>query len=175
MDKKFSLRDLIYISLLASIATVSKIPVRALSTFLTSSIGLPAGIIGGVYYMFWIVAACGIVGKKGTATLFCIIQIFITLCISDMSPIMLVTYLSPGLAIDFFLLFWRKPQFNKKTMIIQGALANSAGAVTSALVIMNIPMAAVMVAAIIAMFSGAAGGLLAFFMVLRLKGLIPCN
>jgi len=49
LKDRFSLKEMIYISLLATTATVSKVPIRALSIFLTSSVGLPAGIVGGVF------------------------------------------------------------------------------------------------------------------------------
>lgn len=169
LEKRFTLKELIYISLLATIATISKTPIRVLSNFLSGSIGLPGGVIGGVYYMFWIVAACGFVKKTGTATLFCIIQIFVSLVISSMPPIKLITYLPPGIAIDLFLLLWRKDPLQKGIMVILGALANSAGAVAQAMIIMGLSNIPTLISAITSAISGAIGGYLAFVVVIKLR------
>ncbi|TWH77006.1 ECF transporter S component [Sedimentibacter saalensis] len=168
MKEKFELREMIYISLLAATATVSKVPIRILSNFLTSSIGLPGGIIGGIYYMFWIVAACAVVRKRGTATLFCAVQIFVTIATSSMPVIKLITYLPPGIAIDLFLIAYGKFEYNKGIMMILGAIANSAGALTQAALLMNLPLAAVVVSTLTSAFSGAAGGYFAYMVVSRI-------
>lgn len=175
ISKRFTLREMIYISLLAATATVSKVPIRALSNFLTSSVGLPGGVIGGVYYMFWIVAACAVVRKKGTATLFCIIQIFVTIATSSMPLIKLITYLPPGIAIDLFLLVFNKNKFNKGTMMILGAIANCAGAITQATLIMQLPIIPMLVSAAIAIVSGAVGGYFAYVVIIRIRGIVLCN
>ncbi|SJZ78337.1 ECF transporter S component [Garciella nitratireducens] len=169
LRKKFTLKELIYISLLATIATISKTPIRVLSNFLTNSFGLPGGVIGGVYYMFWIVAACGFIKKCGTATLFCIIQIFVSFVIFTMPPIKLITYLPPGMVIDLFLLLWRKDPLQKGIMGILGALANSAGAITQAKLFMGLPMIPTLISGISAAVSGAIGGYLAFILVIKLN------
>lgn len=168
IKERFSLTEMIYISLLATTATISKVPIKALSIFLTSSVGLPGGIVGGVYYMFWIVAACAIVKKHGTATLFCVIQIFVSLIISSMPIIKLITYLPPGIAVDLFLILRRRNEYNKGVMMFLGALANCAGALTQAILIMNLPLIATLVSCITAFVSGAVGGYLAYLVVLRI-------
>jgi len=173
--KGFTLKDLIYISLLATIATVSKVPIRTLSIFLSGTVGLPGGVVGGVYYMFWIVAVVGIVRKKGTATLFCIVQIFVTLVTSSMPIIKLITYIPPGIAIDLFLLIRRRESFSKGTMMILGALANCAGAATQALFIMGLPIIPTLVSVGTAAISGAVGGYLAFVIVIQLNRTIVFN
>lgn len=165
---KFSLTEMIYISLLATTATISKVPIRALSNFLTSSVGLPGGIVGGVYYMFWIVAACAVVKKLGTATLFCVIQIFVTIITSSMPLIKLITYLPPGIAIDLFLVLRRRSIYHKGVMMFLGGLANCAGAATQAIVIMNLPLIATLASCLAAFISGGIGGYLAYLVVLRI-------
>ncbi len=169
LKDKFSLKEMIYISLLATTATVSKVPIRALSIFLTSSVGLPAGIVGGVYYMFWIVAACAVVKKHGTATLFCVIQIFVSMVTSSMPIIKLITYLPPGIAIDLFLIAWGSREFNKAIYMILGAIANIAGAITMAVLIMQLPLIPTLVSAFTSGVSGAVGGYCAFLIVKRIN------
>ncbi|NLJ57938.1 MAG: ECF transporter S component [Tissierellia bacterium] len=166
--ERFTLTEMIYISLLATIATVSKVPIRALSNLMTSSVGLPGGIVGGVYYMFWIVAACAIVRKHGVATLFCVLQIFVSLATSNMPIIKLITYLPPGIAIDLFLLLRRSSEYNKGVLMFLGAIANCAGAATQAMVIMNLPLIATLVSCLTALVSGSVGGYLAYLVVLRI-------
>ncbi len=166
--EKFNLKEMIYISLLAATATVTKTPIRALSTFLTSSVGLPAGVVGGVYYMFWIVAACAIVKKRGTATLFCIIQIFVSIATSSMPIIKLITYLPPGIAIDVFLIIFNIKNYDKRLLMLLGGIANGAGAVSMAF-IMGLPFIAVVTSLLIAIISGSVGGYLAYLIVVRIE------
>lgn len=169
LKEKFSLKEMIYISLLATTATVSKVPVRALSNFLTSSVGLPGGIVGGVYYMFWIVAACAVVKKHGTATLFCVIQIFVSMITSSMPIIKLITYLPPGIAIDLFLIAWGSREYNKSILMFLGAIANIAGAITQAVLIMQLPLIPTLLSAFTSGISGAVGGYCAFLIVKRVN------
>lgn len=170
MFEKFTLRDLIYITLMATIATVSKVPIRMLSNLLSSTVGLPGGVVGGVYYMFWIVASVAMVKKSGTATLFCIIQIFVSLFITNKPPIMLVSYMPPGIIVDLFLTIFKIRKYNKVWLLmILGALANFSGAVTQAIVVMQLPNLATIVSGILSAFSGAIGGYLAFIIVFRFQ------
>lgn len=169
LKEKFALKEMIYISLLATIATVSKVPIRAISTFLTNSVGLPAGIVGGVYYMFWIVAACALVKKRGTASFFCIVQIFVSMATSSMPIIKLVTYLPPGFTVDLFLIAWGNRVYNKKVCMFLGAIANIAGAVTMAMLVMHLPLIPTFLSTILAGVSGAVGGYAAYIVVKRIN------
>ena len=172
IKERFTLREMIYISLLATTATISKVPIRTLSNFLTSSVGLPGGVVGGVYYMFWIVAACAIVKKHWSATMFCIIQIFVSIVTSTMPIVRLITYLPPGIAIDLFLLFRKEKDFNKGLMMFLGGLANCAGTVSQAVIVMNLPYIAVLTSSLISIIPGAVGGYLAYLIVLRIGHIV---
>ena len=167
--EKFSLKEMIYISLLATTATISKVPVRAVSNFLTNSVGLPGGVVGGVYYMFWLVAACAVVKKHGAATLFCIIQIFVSVITSSMPIIKLITYLPPGIAVDLFLIVRGNKEFNKGTYMLLGAIANISGAITQAWLIMGLPLIPTLISSFSAGISGAVGGYCAFLIVRRIE------
>lgn len=173
MLKNYTLRDLIHITMFAAIATVSKVPLRMASNFFANTFGLPGGIINGMYYMFWIIAAYALVGKRGTATLFCIVQAMLSLYLSSFPVFKIVTFFPPGLAVDALYLVIRHRGCCKKCMVLGGAVANTAGAVTMALLFLKVPLAGLAVTAVISAFSGGMGGYLAYIVVKQLALALP--
>lgn len=173
MLKNYTLRDLIHITLFAAIATVSKVPLRAASNFFASTFGLPGGIINGMYYMFWIIAAYALVGKKGTATLFCLVQALLSLYLSSFPAIKVITFLPPGLAVDALYWILRHRACCKGCMIMGGAVANIAGALAMALLFLKVPPEGLFITAFIAGISGGMGGYLAYVVVKQLAVVVP--
>lgn len=171
--KKFNLKDLIYISLFAAIATVTKTPLRVASNLFASTFGLPGGIINGIYYMFWIIAAYGIVGKRGTGTIFCIIQAGLSMYMSAMPIIKIITFIPPGIAVDLLHVIMNHKEDTKIFMTIGGAVANIAGTLAMSIIVMNIPFIGLVFASMIAGVSGGIGGYFAYVMVKQLKASIP--
>ncbi|SHJ55344.1 ECF transporter S component [Paramaledivibacter caminithermalis] len=167
--KKFTLKDLIYISLLAAIATITKIPLKMASKLFASTFGLPGGIINGMYYMFWLIAAYGIVGKRGTGILFCIIQAGLSIYIFSMPSIKVITFIPPGLAVDLLNVIINCKKDTKVFMALGGAVANVAGTLTMSILVMKVPLIGLIMASMIASISGGIGGYCAYIVVKNLK------
>ncbi|MDI6706578.1 MAG: ECF transporter S component [Bacillota bacterium] len=172
MLKTYSLRDFMHITLFATIATVSKTPLSAASNFFAGTFGLPGGIISGMYYMFWIIAAYAVVGKRGTATLFCLIQALLSLYLSNFPAIKTITFLPPGLVVDLFYWVMGDRAYCKTCMILGGAMANIAGALAMAVLFLKIPVQGLIITALISSLSGGLGGYLAYIVVKQLAVLV---
>jgi len=172
MFKNFTLNDLIRIALFATIATVSKVPLRMAANLFASTFGIPGGVVNGIYYMFWLIAAYGLVRKRGTATLFCIIQAALSLYLG-VPALRLITYIPPGLAVDALYTLMNCEGHSRTCMTLGGAVANIAGTITVSLMFLKLPPAGLVAAALIAGFSGGMGGYLAYIVVRQLDVLIP--
>jgi len=171
--KRYNIKDFLYITMFASIATASKATISAASNAFAATFGLPGGIISGMYYMFWLIAAYAVVGKKGTATLFCVIQALLSLYLPNFSPIKTVTFLPPGLVVDS--LYWAigNKVYSKTYMALGGAMANIAGALTMAVLFIKVPLQGLIITAFISGLSGGFGGYLAYVVVKQLAVFIP--
>lgn len=173
MMKQYTLKDMIYITLFATIATASKAPLAVASGFFAGTFGLPGGIINGVYYMFWIVAACALTQKRGTATLFCIIQAFLGMYISGFPLIKLVTFIPPGIAVDILYVLIDHRACCRYCMILGGMAANVAGALSMALLFLKVPAEGLIITGLVAGISGGIGGYAAYIVVKKLVIILP--
>ena len=70
---KFSTFDFVIIALLSACGIATKPFVRLLAQVFTGTF-IPIGTVAGIFYMLWIVLACSIVKKRGTAILVGIVQ-----------------------------------------------------------------------------------------------------
>ena len=70
---KYTTFDFMIIALLSACGIATKPFVRILAQIFTGSI-IPVGTVAGIFYMLWIVLACTIVQKRGTAILVGIVQ-----------------------------------------------------------------------------------------------------
>lgn len=167
--KRLSLRDFIYMALLAVISIVARSPFRAVSELFASTFGLPGGIINGVFYMFWLTAAYGIVKKPGTVTLFCVLQAFLGINILGMPLIRALTFIPPGVVVDLFHIVLGEKINTRTFMILAGGLANVSGTITVSLLIMNLPLYPLIIACLTAFISGGFGGYFAYALVKTMK------
>lgn len=173
LKERFSIKELIYIVILAIISIVVRTPFKAISELFISTFALPGGIINGVFYMFWLTAAYSMVGKPGTATIFCILQAFLGLNILGMPLVRTITFIPPGVVVDILNALSYNKVPRKILMILGGGLANVSGTVTVSLLIMNLPLYPLVVACIIACISGGFGGYFAYVVVKQLRAIIP--
>lgn len=173
MFKRYNIKDFLYITMFATIATASKTPLSSASNVFAATFGLPGGIISGMYYMFWLIAAYAVVGKRGTATLFCVIQALLSLYLPNFLPLKTVTFLPPGLVVDLFYWAIGNKVFSKTYMILGGAMANIAGALAMALLFIKVPFQGLVITAFVSGLSGGFGGYLAYVAVKQLAVFIP--
>lgn len=155
MRGKFTVSEMILISLIAAISIVTKPYLKALAAPLPI-----AGVVMGAFYMMWVVFIALLINKRFSATLFSILQAVLALALGVAGKWGLwvfVGYTIPGLAVDF--IFMSRTSKLVKS-ILSGAVANFIGSLISMLIFTpNIGNKILLLAPSI--FSGAIGGFLA--------------
>jgi len=155
MRGKFTVSEMILISLIAAISIVTKPYLKALAAPLPI-----AGVVMGAFYMMWVVFIALLINKRFSATLFSILQAVLALALGVAGKWGLwvfVGYTIPGLAVDF--IFMSRTSKLVKS-ILSGAAANFIGSLIAMLIFTpNIDYKILLLAPSI--FSGAIGGFLA--------------
>lgn len=155
MRGKFTVSEMILISLIAAISIVTKPYLKALAAPLPI-----AGVVMGAIYMMWVVFIALLINKKYSATLFSLLQAILALALGVAGKWGLwvfIGYTLPGLVVDF--IFMSKTSKLIKA-ISSGAAANFIGSFIAMLLFTpNINNKLVLLAP--SLFSGAIGGFLA--------------
>lgn len=160
----FSTFDLVIIALLAAGGVATKPFIRALTQLLAGSL-IPAGAVAGVFYMLWIVLACGITGKRGTAVLVGIVQSVLVVVfdmLGNRGIANLLVYIVPGFTLELGLLLFPGYAGTLPAAFTAGMLANVTGSLIVGAVFMRLPAVPLLVSLGLAFVSGGLGGLLAF-------------
>lgn len=170
MKKKFLVKylilDLVYIAMLAALATAFKSIAGTLVRLITGSLGIPGGALAGGLYMMWLAIGHAIVNKFGVSTLISLIQalvLFVSGAPGSHGVWTFVTYLIPGIAVDLvFLCTFKKREHNILHYMIAVILANILGTYGSNLLWFRLswlPLAFTLTGAAL---SGAIGGIIAY-------------
>src|SRR5699024_4696051 len=144
---KFSIFELVVISLMATLGIATKPVIVPLVHIITGPLYIPGGAIAGGFYMMWIVIGIGIIGKVGVATLISLVQAIIVISsgIFGTHGIMsFATYIIPGLAVDIFLLIFKSNTRGLGCLFISGILANASGTFLVNLVFFRLPFVPLM-------------------------------
>jgi energy-coupling factor transport system substrate-specific component len=170
------LKNLLIITLLASLGLATKSLLNPLARFLLSTLAMPGGVLFGGLYMMWLALARGLVGKSGSATLTAFVQGGVALVLG-LTPVhgllSAVIFLAPGIFVDvvFFI-----PVRRKRNRLMQFTLAclgaNLIGIVLVALVWGIVRRPLILLASIGAL-SGGLGGLLAYLISEKIHFLSP--
>ena len=170
--ERFTLKELIVMTMLAVMGMVLKPFLSPLFNLLTDFIRIPGGsAVAGISEMF-LVAAAALIRKRGTALLTGLLQglISLTTGISAAAGVLvLITYSLPGLAVDLVMLlpvFDRMPE--KKRMMLAGGLGVLAGAAATNMLYFRLPLIPFILFYAVGILSGAAGGWLACTILHRL-------
>ena len=162
--RSFTTFDLVIIALLAACAIASKPFVRLLTQMLTGTL-IPAGAVAGVFYMLWIVLACSITKKRGTAILMGIVQSLLVV-IFDMLGNMglgnLLVYIVPGIILELGMLLFPRYVSSIFSGFTAGMLANVTGSFLKGLVFMRLPLAPLLISLGLAAISGGLGGVIGY-------------
>lgn len=126
--KKFELRDILLIAILAALSIVTKPLVKSLSALAVGSMGLPNGLVGGMIYMMWLTLIFRLVGKPLTVIAFSALQGVLAVLVMGMSPIGMASYVASGIAAELVLLPLAKAPM-LPVNFLAGGIANAAGAV----------------------------------------------
>lgn len=162
--KNFKVYDLVVISLMAALGIAVKIVVTPLAHMISGPLNMPGGALAGGFYMFWIVLAGGLVGKRGATTLTALIQALMVLVIGTAGShgiMSIVTYTLPGLMVDCVFLITRREIKSNMDFFIGGMVANMTGTLLTGSMFFRLPMLTLVMIVASGMLSGGLGGLIA--------------
>ncbi len=160
---RFSTFDLVIIALLSAGGVASKPFVRFLAQSVIGTL-LPAGTVAGVIYMLWIVLACAIVGKRGTAILVGIVQSILVVVFDMMGNrglANLLVYVIPGVTLEVVLLLFPRYVSSLLSGFTAGMAANATGSLIVGALFLRLPVVPLLVSVTGAAFSGGLGGIVA--------------
>lgn len=166
--QKFSVYDLVIIAVMAALGIAVKPIVVPLAHMISGPLMIPGGALAGGFYMMWLVAAYGITGKPGTASLTALIQALLVLftgIVGSHGLMSLFTYLAPGIAMDLVLLLINHRVCCRGCAAVAGAVANVTGTCCVNLIFFRAPGVYMILLLTISLLSGAVGGLLAWELI----------
>jgi len=170
--KTFRVYELILIALMAALGIATKPIVVPLTHLITGPLFIPGGSVAGGFYMFWIVLASGLVGKRGTATLTAFVQALIVVTTGFFGShglVSIITYTLPGFAIDLIFLLFKRKWTNSYEFFAAGVIANLAGTYLTNLVFFRLPLLPLLMSLTSGILSGGLGGMIAYGIYKSLK------
>src|SRR6056297_2509260 len=163
----FSVFQLVIIALMAGLGVATKPIIVPLAHMITGPLYIPGGVIAGGFYMLWLVLGAGLVKKRGTATLISTVQAIMMVSLGIYGTHGLVsffTYIIPGLAVDFVLLFF-KNFTGILACFLGGIVANLSGTFLVNIVFFRLPLIPLLLSLGSAALSGGLGGLIAYSVI----------
>lgn len=170
MLKKFELRDIILIGIIAALSIVTKPLVKSLSALAVGSMGLPNGLVGGIIYMMWLTLIFRLINKPFSVISFSFIQGILAILIMGMPPIGIVSYLASGIAAELIL----NPLKDKAMLpinMLAGGIANVAGAIINYFIFFGKVVDPLLIIIVLSLLSGGLSGFLTSFIYARVRGL----
>lgn len=163
--KRFSMYDLVVISLTAALGIGIKPIIVPLIHIITGPLFIPGGAAAGGFYMLWIVLGLGITKKIGTGTLIGLVQallVIITGFYGTHGAVSLITYTVPGLLTDIGAKLLKDKFLSPSGFFIMGVTANISGTFLSSMVFFRLPLVPLLLSLCAAALSGGLGGLIAY-------------
>lgn len=172
--KRFSMFDLVVISLTAALGIGIKPIIVPLVHIVTGPLYIPGGAAAGGFYMLWIALGLGITGKLGTGTLIGLVQallVIITGVYGTHGAVSIITYTLPGVITDVGALLLGKRLVSPPGFFILGLLANVSGTFLSSMIFFRLPLIPLLLSLSAASLSGGLGGLIAYRLVKELTAM----
>ncbi len=169
---RFTVFELMVISLTAALGLASKPIILPLAQMITGPLFIPGGSVAGGFYMMWIVLGASLVQKRGTATAIGLLQgviVMITGSFGTHGVVSVLTYGLPGLAVDVAFAVTRKQLKDPFDFFIAGAIANIGGTYLSNLVFFRLPWLPLIISLSTGALSGGLGGLVAYLIYKRVS------
>ena len=170
--KRFSLRNLLFLTLCCDLGLFSKRLIAPAANILTDFLRIPGGI-GTSFSLMFLVVAAELVPIFGCATLMSIIQSMIALSlgmVGSMGILSPIGYIVPGIVIDLIFLLSRKTGLGTDLTL---TLANMLGAASASLaanfIVFHLPGIPLALYIVVALASGAACGSFAGVLAKRLR------
>ncbi len=160
---KFSVFDLIIISLIAAIGMAIKPFASALAHIITGPMFIPAGALAGGIYMLFLVLAFCLTGKMGSALLVGLIQAIIAMVAASFGShgiMSIITYMLPGLAVELVMLISGHRGECVLCCFFACMAANVTGSLLVNFVFFNLPLVPLFLCLSLASLSGGLGGAL---------------
>lgn len=170
--QQFTTSDLVIIALLSAGGIATKPFVRALAQIFTGSV-IPIGTVAGIFYMLWIVLACCIVQKRGTAVLVGIVQSVLVVAfdmLGNRGLANLLVYIVPGITLELVMLLFPRYVSSLFSSFTAGGVANATGAVIVGWLFLRLPAIPLSVSAAVSYLFGGVGGIIAFKLYAIVKG-----
>jgi len=172
--ERFSLFELILLALIAAAGIAVKPVAAALSHIVTAPLLIPGGALAGGFYMLFVVLGGALVGKRGGASLVCVIQGIVVLVsgvYGSHGAASLITYIVPGLLVDLLWIICRTDGASVTACFFGGITANVSGSVLVNFIFFRMPAIPLLLASALAALSGGIGGVVAWQIVKHFKKL----
>ncbi|NLW07986.1 MAG: ECF transporter S component [Clostridia bacterium] len=168
---KFTTLDLVIITLLSACGVASKPFVRLLAQIFTGTL-IPIGTLAGAIYMLWIVLACSMVKKRGTAILVGIVQAVLVVVfdmLGNRGLANILVYVVPGIVLELGMLLFPAYVAGTFSAFVAGALANASGSAIVGVLFLRLHYIPLFASLFTSAVTGGIGGILAFrlFVILR--------
>lgn len=170
MFKHFSVKDLLYIAIMAAMGLAIKPIVTPLIHLISAPLMIPGGSLAGGFYMLWLVLAKWLVPRFWSGFIAGLAQAIIVLLTGIFGShgiLSIVSYTLPGLMIDLFYLIPIPKNVFKS--VILGIAANCTGSIFVSLLLLRLPFIPIITSLALAAISGALGGWIAWFFFFELK------
>ena len=175
---RFSLRNLLFLTLCCDLGLFSKRLIAPAANILTDFLRIPGGIGTSFSLMFLIVAA-ELVPVFGCAALMSMIQSAIALSlgmVGSMGILSPIGYIVPGIVIDLIFLLSRKIGLGTDlTLTTANMLGAAAASLTANLIVFHLPGVPLALYIVVALASGAVCGGFAGVLVKRLRPVISAS
>lgn len=165
MIRNYSSYELIIIAFCAAIGVAVKPFIVSLSHLITGPLFIPGGAFAGGFYMLFVVLGAGLVGKRGSATLICLIQaimVIVTGVYGSHGIASLITYVIPGLLVDLLWMLMGHKGCCAICCFLGCIVANVSGVFFVNFVFFRLPAIPLMLSLALAALSGSIGGLIAW-------------
>ena len=170
--ERFTIFDLIVISLTACLGIASKPLVVPLAHMITGPLFIPGGVLAGGFYMLWIVLGAALIRKHGTGTLIATVQAILVMALGIYGThglASIVTYIAPGMAVDATFLLARRWNHSPVPCFAAGVAANTTGSILVNLAFFRLPMVPLILSLATAALSGGMGGWIAYGVATKFK------
>ena len=170
MKNRFTLSELITISVLCAIGLAIKPIINPLVHVISGILRIPGGSLSGGFVMMWMALARVIINKRGVALVFGIAQGLAVMLLGFFGShgvFSIVSYSMPGLMMEIFAFFFRGRSL--PVLCLYTIVANITGTAIVAIVVMQVPFLLLMITIISATISGLLGGFLADLVLQKLE------
>ena len=173
--KRFSLRELIFLTLCCDLGLFTKRIAAPIVNLITDALHVPGGIGTGISLMFLVVAAA-LFGRFGCATIMGALQSVIALSlgmVGSMGALSVIGYVVPGIVVDCVLYVTGKTHTGQVvTAVGANALASMAANLVANFITFHLKGLPLMICLSISFISGAIFGFLCSFLFRKLQPVI---